>query len=55
MELGSQVLVDPGFELVAGKYPQLPKGMQLSVELPIMRNVSNIEKGGILLLPFQDD
>ena len=31
------------------------KGMQFSVELIIMRKVTNIEKGGILLLPFQDD
>ena len=55
MELESQVFVDLGFELTAGKYPRLPKGMQFSVELHIMRNVSNIDKGGMVLLPMQDD
>ena len=55
MELDSQVFVDPGFELTAGKYPRLPKAMQFAVELPMMRNVSDIEKGDVLLLLYQGD
>ena len=34
--------VDGGFELRAGKYPKLPKHLHVTVDLPILRNVSNI-------------
>ena len=55
MELVSEVFGDPGFAF-GGKFPHVRKGLEFSVELPFLRNVTNIEKGEVLCLPFfQDD
>ena len=54
MELDTMVFRDPGFETKAGTYPQIPKGVEWTVQMPIARNVCHISKGEVLLLPFLD-
>ena len=55
MELDVLVFRDAGCEVKGGQYPKFPKGVELSVELPIIRNVRPIEKGEVLCLPFRDE
>ena len=52
MEMETMVFFDSGFALKGDKFPKLRKSIEFSVELPILRNVANIEKGEILCLPF---
>ena len=54
MELDTMVFRDPGFAIKAGTYPQIPKGVEFTVEMHIARNVSHISKGEVLRLPFLD-
>ena len=55
MELDHVVFSDSGFEVKGSKYPKLPSSLQFSVEVPILRNICNIEKGEVLCLPFFDE
>ena len=54
MELEDITFSADGFEPKAGKFPKSLKNMQVTVDLPILRNVSNIAKGDVLVLPFFD-
>ena len=54
MVLETVVFRDPGFVLKASQYPHIPKGLEVTVEMPIARNVSHISAGEVLRLPFHD-
>ena len=54
MELQWLTFRESGFEVLGGlkdAYPKLSNGMCFKVSLPILRNVSNIEKGEVLCMP----
>ncbi len=53
VELESHMLVEPGVELKFWQVSQVPKSIAFSVELQILRNVSSINTGDILLLPLK--
>jgi hypothetical protein len=55
MDFATVVLRDPGWELKAGHFPKVPKGIEFSVEIPIIQNVCPISKGEVLCLPFLDE
>ena len=55
MELDTVVFRDPGFEIIGGAYPQVPKGARFAVHIPMARNVSRISKGEGLRLSFGAD
>ena len=52
MEIETVVFRDPGFETKAKDYPKIRKAVEMTVEVPIARNVSHIEEGELLVLPF---
>ena len=54
MELETVSLSHGGFDAKGSKFPKLPKGVELSGEIPILRNSSAIEKGEVLCLPFYE-
>ena len=54
MVLETVVFRDPGFVLKASQYPHVPKGLEVTLEMPIARNVSHISAGESLRLPFHD-
>jgi len=52
MEFDTMVFRDTGCDAKTGQFPKLAKGVEFSVEIPILRNVSHISKGELLCLPF---
>ena len=55
MEIETVVFRDPGFETKAKDYPKIRKAVEMTVEVPIARNVSHIEEGELLVLPFDTE
>ena len=53
MELDTMVFRDAGFD--AKGYPQVPKGVSFTAQIPIARNVCHIAAGDVLTLPFDDE
>ena len=52
MELDTLAFRDPGFDITAGGYPTLPKGIEITVEATIVRNVCNISVDEVYCLSF---
>ena len=51
MECERTLFTDCGLQIVAGKYPKLPKGSEFGVDMLIMRNIVKLNCGDVLTLP----